>query len=150
MINMGKYDEPESLYSGKECFAQISIGLRDYLKEFSVKAAAKYTASAVLCCITGFSAKGWERHKDEYSAGSVRVISRSIGNDFSECMDIKFMQANDKSVYIPRTDGKGNITGLCKVEKIVTDVGSGKTSIKGLELKLVENGDIAIDAKGLH
>ena len=59
------------------------------------------------------------------------------------------IKVNSKKYYIPKTDGKGDITSLLRVEDIVTDTNLKKNFVIGLEFKLVEDERLSIDANSL-
>ena len=84
-----------------------------------------------------------------YSTKGVNIVNKEIGEMATGLDNLEFLEVNNNRLYIPKTDGKGNIRTIFRVDKIVLDLDGNKKYYEGIIFRLQEEGQIRIDTKSL-
>ena len=148
---MKMYKNEEVDETGKFFLAQV-FGYVAYAagRTMSSEKTAYALSSAVLFA-SGFLSRGCELwNMNEYSANNVRVVNMKIGSEHTGEHEVRLLEVNGKTLYVPKTDNKGNITGLCRLEKIVSDLETRETYVECVELTVRESDNIRISAKKIQ
>jgi hypothetical protein len=89
------------------------------------------------------------RGSGTYSTKGVDIVSREIGEMATGLDNMEFLEVNHNRLYIPNTDGKGNIKTILRVDKIVLDLDGNRRYYEGIVFRLQEEGHVRVDVKSL-
>ena len=109
-----------------------------------------YVLSSTMAFVSGFYTKSCNFIKHEnYSASNLRFVNEEIGTFCTGSQEVLFLEVDGKKLYIPKTDGQGNIQSMLSVDRIITNVGTKRTLIQGLEWKLAGYEEMETDTKNI-
>ena len=125
----------------------------DYLKlEIGKTSAASSIAKLGLVSLVffgGYFGGGSNHNRGMYTTRGVNIVNKEIGNEDFGFDNMEFLEANKERLYLPTTDGKGNIKSLFKIDKIVFDLEKNNRYYEGIVYRLQEGGQIKVDTKTL-
>ncbi|MBI2672013.1 hypothetical protein HYX16_03715 [Candidatus Woesearchaeota archaeon] len=89
------------------------------------------------------------RGRGTYSTKGVDIVSKNIEEMATGLSNMEFLEVNHNRLYIPNTDGNGNIKTIFRVDKLVLDLDGNKKYYEGIVFRLQEEGQVRIDTKSL-
>ena len=109
-----------------------------------------YTLTASLLFTSGFLGRGCDYvnpSREGYSTKEIKLVEKKVGSDFTGTTKLILMEINGKKDYVLKTDGKGGLLSVVKVDKIANDLNTGENYVEGLESILSDSERVRINTK---